>query len=369
MNSIANYMRYNLKKHYKLETTTIVLCSAFFISILALLFSQFEVIFITKYNSAGYKNISITNAFGSNPIYRDLNIEDKKIGSFYDAYSMNLGRINTAVMEKPFFEAFDITYDRKTLKNYDFEIIAAYKYKENYQIGSEQEFYVLDKPMKGVVVGYTYEKYLLNPPYGDLAQFWSSTAEYMVVVSDISLVEEKLGENKNTYYTMYDIDVNEIEAIKSTMRASDYDEYLFNYPFINIQEKAGDFTNGAVQSVFVYIIVFIVFGAIIIYSVNFLLFNEVLKKETAILCIIGVTKKTMIIANAILGITESLITIMLYLLVYSLAIKNQYLYGFSTAYKLIIFIVLGYVAIFLYRAYSITKNKILINLSAESDFR
>ncbi|MEG1612895.1 MAG: hypothetical protein RR357_01880 [Clostridia bacterium] len=369
MNSIAKYMRYNLRKHYKLEITTVFLCLAFFVGVLALLFSQFEVIFITKYNSARYKNISITTTLDSNQIYKDFGIEDKKIGSFYDAYSLTAGRKDISVMDKSFFEVFDISYDRKTLKKYDFEIIAAYKFKDNYQIGSEQEFYVLGKPMKGVVVGYTYEKFILDPPYGDLATFWSSTAEYMVVVSDISLVEEKLGEYSNSYYSMYDLDVNEIETIKSTVRASDYDEYLFNYPFTNIQEKVSGFTNGSVQSVFVYIMVFIIFSAIIIYSINFLLFNEVLKKETAILCIIGVTKKTMIIANAILGIAESLITIMIYLLVYNLAIKNQYLYGFSAANKLIIFIVLGYVAIFLYRAYNISKNKILVNLSAESDYR
>ncbi|MEG1613526.1 MAG: hypothetical protein RR357_05110 [Clostridia bacterium] len=269
----------------------------------------------------------------------------------------NFRQNSMTIVETRMIECFSpqIRDEYSDTKNVAIKVYASSNLKEKYPLGSECSFKDdnLDKKV-GTVVGYNYGKFMLFPDhYGSaLAGVWSTDPEIVVVVDDISLLS---GSGKDAvFYAICDIPAAKYATLKDD-------------GFISIKRSADRANNGPMQAFYFYIILAVVLASILIFSINHLLYSGALKKETAVECVIGVTKKSMIIANAILLAIESVVTAILYYLIYSFMVKIGLIYASSFALGLIPLVFIIFLAMFAARVVNILRNKLLPNLHADGD--
>lgn len=361
MSSIFKYIILKLKRHYKLEMTTIFLLLLFFITTICLVSINSTAVFVKQYVSAKYEDYTLSKLSMDNEFYKNNNLDDKVLARFaigctsYQADDGSWKQRPMAVMEEKFLEAFPVSFKTELKEDVDIKIIASYKFKDKYVIGEKREFYVDGEIIEGTVVGYTKEELLLTPEgLQSLVHLWSDKAEIMVFVKDINIISQAYDDV--WIHALYDLPYTKVLELDPNHKY-----------FSNIKFYAEITANGALEAFYTYIILTIVFAAAIIYSINYILFNETLKKEIAVECLIGATKKSMIIANFILLMIESCITSALYYLVYTQMVNKGLMYATSFGRTMIGFIFISFVIIFIARIFTISTNKILSNLHTDGD--
>ncbi len=355
MISVYKYILLKIRRHFKLELTSIFLCLLLFVMAISLVSNRQTAFYVKEFQQTKYENYYITQQPYKNDVYKDYGLDENIVAFYMQERTLikdgkNYRSIPMAIMETKILEHFSpqIKDEYSDAENVAIKVYASFKLKEKYPLGEECSFSAL-KNIKGTVVGYNYGEFMLLPDNNGatLAGLWSTEPEIMAFVDDISIID-------SGYYAICDIPASKLATLDP-------------YQFISIKEQAKKLNDGSLQAFYFYVILAVVLASILVYSINHLLFSETLKKEIALECLVGATKKSMIIANAVLLALESIVTATLYYLIYSLMVKSGLIYSSGFALGLIPFIFIIFLAMFVARVVNILRNKLLPNLHADGD--